>query len=162
MYVAETDVVSLLCQGGGGGLVLKHKIEHRVIMGCPKFEPRPWQQFFSDSTAWQQTLPTEQITGYWLIYCMCVCVFMLYVLHVGAWKSSLLAKGFLTWNKTSNQTNPIKKCIHSAVNHPFASTPWSTRLNIEWLWDVPSLSPGHGSSFSVTALPDNKHCPLNR
>ena len=36
--------------GGAGGLELKQKIQDQVIMGCPKFEPRSWQQFFSDST----------------------------------------------------------------------------------------------------------------
>ena len=31
--------------GGAGGLELKHKIQDPAIMGCPKFKPRPWQQF---------------------------------------------------------------------------------------------------------------------
>ena len=34
--------------------------------------------------------------------CVCLCVLMLYVLHVGDWKSSLLAKGYPTINKIPN------------------------------------------------------------
>ena len=33
--------------GGAGGLELKHKIQDPVIMGFPKFEPRPWQLLIS-------------------------------------------------------------------------------------------------------------------
>ena len=37
--------LQLLPLGGAGGLELKHKIQDPAIMGCPKFKPRPWQQF---------------------------------------------------------------------------------------------------------------------
>ena len=33
---------------------------------------------------------------------MCLCVLVLCVLHVGAWKSSLLAKGYPTLNNSPN------------------------------------------------------------
>ena len=41
--------------GGAGGLELKHKIQDPAIMGCPKFKPRPWQQF----SVTAHTLPTN-------------------------------------------------------------------------------------------------------
>ena len=40
-------------------------------------------------------------------------VYMLYVLHVGAWKSSLLAKGFPTLNKIPNSQFPKRTQAHT-------------------------------------------------
>ena len=42
---------------------------------------------------------------------------MLYVLHVGAWKSSLLAKGFPTLNKIPNSQFPKRTQAHTHNTH---------------------------------------------
>ena len=54
--------------GCAGGLELKHKIQDPAIMKCPKFKPRPWQQFSVTASPDNKHCPLNKINNKVIIY----------------------------------------------------------------------------------------------